>query len=518
MANIFVVISQDEDERIVDYLADQYNVVGRGTSFKKASDDIRAGNIVPEIVWLSEYAEKEGKSLLDSVRELKDNLTQVTKIILLLGAQRSSENEFLRALEEMGIDYYLVEEYTDSQIRTWIETAKNDLPALIWVLEENDHDAEVIFSEVPNVVSKKKFFLDCRLERQEALFSMLHHRIPDVILIGNAQGQYSTEDLVDHINKRTESKAKIILMLKEELRIKGYEKQMKKKGVEVHYIPQNIPQTLTEPDRQEQENSEKEIAEKELEEEKPELSDFIDGKRKSAAALFLRVGSIIPKKEVSTSKRQIKKSIGDEEISFLGTISIAICGSDRGVGCTHLAMTMAQFLAARKFATAYVESSNENEVMYSTLSGSRYKEIDGTKGFKFNDYLDILISQDHIYTKGYQYIIHDLGRLEMASAQEKRSELNRAQIPIIVATGNAWSITKMIKTVQREKINFLPVINFVRKEDQKEIFTELKEILSVKPIIYPYLPNMFVYNPAGDEHIDMIIGRCLPKKKRKGFY
>lgn len=177
---------------------------------------------------------------------------------------------------------------------------------------------------------------------------------------------------------------------------------------------------------------------------------------------------------------------------IIGNVIIGVAGADRGVGCTHFAFQLALFLAEKKLPIAFIELSS-TKVMKENFKESHIKETPW--GFEFNKFLDIYLKPEEAYSGGYKYIVLDLGVVtEYNAGKLSRGSLFddfiRSQLPILVGTATSWQIKRMHQITQIGNKNILPVINFAREKDEKEIRNVCHDLFG-RITFNPYSPNMF---------------------------
>lgn len=125
---------------------------------------------------------------------------------------------------------------------------------------------------------------------------------------------------------------------------------------------------------------------------------------------------------------------------FLGPVVIAVCGTGRGVGCTHTAVLLAHFLA-RKRRTVVLAEANASahfsriEAVYEgsdePLCGSAAFDLRGVRYVKAGDGLDMIGT----LSGSYDFVVLDLGSYDET---EWFGEFMRAAVQVVVGTGCEW--------------------------------------------------------------------------------
>ncbi|SKC86884.1 P-loop NTPase family protein [Maledivibacter halophilus] len=228
MSNLHLVFEKS-DEGIVNYLRDNYNVIKWDVSLIEAIKSIKE-DVCPEIMIISEYATK---NLLTEVQQLRDIITEGTRIVLLLSGRRSEDNELLNKLDKIDIDYYTTDSFKAKEINKWISSAKDKLPSSVWIASDTHEEALGIRSEVPKLIHRS-YKITKVIKNQEKLFEFLEKKHPDLIIIGYIQGDLEIKDLIEEINKICDKKTRIVLTYED--KDKEKEKEFKKLGAEIHYI------------------------------------------------------------------------------------------------------------------------------------------------------------------------------------------------------------------------------------------------------------------------------------------
>lgn len=175
-------------------------------------------------------------------------------------------------------------------------------------------------------------------------------------------------------------------------------------------------------------------------------------------------------------------------------IIIGISGADKKSGCTHTALTMANFLKNRSLKVALVEcndSGDFNEILDSSgqnLRDGNYFCYNNVDYYPFvNNY--ILTS---ILAKPYQFVILDFGCFKTCD----KVLFSRSDVKIIVCGSKPWEVTALNNIFESIDGNTLPYYNFYftfaagTKQTMQDIVSGMGDL---KNIFFPeYTENPFV--------------------------
>lgn len=151
---------------------------------------------------------------------------------------------------------------------------------------------------------------------------------------------------------------------------------------------------------------------------------------------------------------QYKKKAKSKTVFHGGTVVIAITGVERGVGVTHTAISIANYLASSKHRVALVETGNINDFVeieaayegigdISLLSNTTSFNLNGVRYFKNNSN----VSMVELVTSDYAYVILDIGYFDES---EWYSEFLRANIQIAVGSGSDWKQRDIIRFLENQ--------------------------------------------------------------------
>lgn len=179
---------------------------------------------------------------------------------------------------------------------------------------------------------------------------------------------------------------------------------------------------------------------------------------------------------------------------YIGTAVIAVTGVDRGVGCTHTSILIANYLASQKFSVALVEAneSNEYKEIESAYEGveSEYINtssfyIDGVHYYKNEVSIDMI----SLLAGNYSYIILDLGAYNSTISF---NEFLRANLQIVVGASSDWKQNQIHRFFQShihlDQSKWRLCLPLADKDSSKDIKKKM-ERRKVYPI--PYYPDAF---------------------------
>jgi|GEM_PF-468923 hypothetical protein len=234
--------------------------------------------------------------------------------------------------------------------------------------------------------------------------------------------------------------------------------------------------------------------------------------------------SVAPaERKTITQTRVIEKFV--ETQRPIGLVTIAVTGAFTGAGCTHVALAVSSFIAqtGHKVILAGrpgVESLECNSIIH-VLDG-REGDIEGCATVRGIDiFFDVgkLVDISDIFTRiqglGYQYLVLDMGCLDTGS----RYEMNRADLPVLVASASYWRLHHLASLVQYNNAgvqNWTVIANAPSKANFdyfRKMFGEHMPRLEA----LPFFPDPFNL----EEHISADLSRLLavvlpgPSRQRK---
>ncbi|WP_337035186.1 hypothetical protein [Paenibacillus illinoisensis] len=202
---------------------------------------------------------------------------------------------------------------------------------------------------------------------------------------------------------------------------------------------------------------------------------------------------------------QKRKKVRDR---FIGTIIIAITGVEKGVGCTHTSLLIANYLAKQKFSVALVEANESNE--YKEIESS-YEGVDsdllisssfyinGVHFYKNQNNIDVI----PLLSGEYAYIVLDLGNYVET---ESYNEFLRANIQIVVGSSRDWKQHKIDEFIDSQihldQSNWRICLPLSDKQDVKD----LKKKLSRRQLYtVPYFPDPFDSSEAIEDFMEKML-------------
>ncbi|MDK8193258.1 hypothetical protein QP794_24525 [Paenibacillus sp. UMB7766-LJ446] len=202
---------------------------------------------------------------------------------------------------------------------------------------------------------------------------------------------------------------------------------------------------------------------------------------------------------------QKRKKVRDR---FIGTIIIAITGVEKGVGCTHTSLLIANYLAKQKFSVALVEANESNE--YKEIESS-YEGVDsdllisssfyinGVHFYKNQNNIDVI----PLLSGEYAYIVLDLGNYVET---ESYNEFLRANIQIVVGSSRDWKQHKIDEFIDSQihldQSNWRICLPLSEKQDVKD----LKKKLSRRQLYtVPYFPDPFDSSEAIEDFMEKML-------------
>jgi hypothetical protein len=184
---------------------------------------------------------------------------------------------------------------------------------------------------------------------------------------------------------------------------------------------------------------------------------------------------------------------GFKKVSSAAPQTIAVCGMEHGIGTTHFALALSNFLCSKfRKRTAYVELNRSNQIH--SLADDRDAEM-----FRFMDIVCYprAIAEDlsRILAERYTYVILDLGVLTPDTSRD----FYRCDLKFIIGSVSPWKADRFLEVLESllyhanvSQEHILIMGNLGSKENLKT-FERLSR-LSVCAI--PALPNPFQLTTA----------------------
>ena len=184
---------------------------------------------------------------------------------------------------------------------------------------------------------------------------------------------------------------------------------------------------------------------------------------------------------------------GFKKVPLSSPQSIAVCGTEHGIGTTHFSLSLSNFLCSKlRKRTAYVEINGSNQICH--LSGNKDAE-------RFR-YMDIVcyphaIQEDlpHILGERYSYIVLDLGVL----TSESYWDFCRCDLKFVIGSVSPWKTDRFFELLESL------LYNMNTRQDHVILLGNLGIKETIKPFeqfchlpVYaiPFLPNPFQLTTA----------------------
>ncbi|RJG21341.1 hypothetical protein [Paenibacillus thiaminolyticus] len=241
---------------------------------------------------------------------------------------------------------------------------------------------------------------------------------------------------------------------------------------------------------------------------------------RQVSELLVDIQEEVPELILSNSKKErvLEKTVGN--------CVIAVAGVDRGVGCTHLAIMIANQLAKRNYAVALVEADQSDEFGYIEAAYEGLKQPSSRTHFHihgvtyFRSAHPLQMSQ---LMSEYSYIVLDVGDYKSSSIYK---EFTRASIPVLVGAGSEWKQHKLKQYVEQHDIaephrqNWRVCVSLADRESLLDVKSMIPEY---KLFGIPYHTDPFKLSEQMSELMDSIVSvepRRISSAKRwlKSFF
>ncbi len=222
------------------------------------------------------------------------------------------------------------------------------------------------------------------------------------------------------------------------------------------------------------------------------------------------------KNNTGKKEKKIREEIQQQTVIFqdkiIGTVVIAVGGTSSGIGTTHTAISMAYYLVGQKNKVALVELGNKPvlERLSSTEQEQdhffRQSGIDFYPKNKKNHLVDVL-------QKNYNYVIIDLGVVDVNKTSASYSEMNRAHLPVLVCSSAIWRLKDIDLFLKQQTAQWKFCFNLIDIENAyfKEILNSIKKN-DRKAFSLPY-HDSFV--GTDNTFLERILEPVIPKKQTK---
>jgi len=205
---------------------------------------------------------------------------------------------------------------------------------------------------------------------------------------------------------------------------------------------------------------------------------------------------------------------------IVGKSVIAVAGVDHGVGTTHTAILIANFLASNGYAVKLIEySGNQEFVNIERAYEGKNADTHKTDEFEINGVTYVKAGTDvdmarHV-TSEHTHIVLDLGAFDDT---EQIEEFHRASKQILVAPGGEWKqyiVRRFIKTNQSsDQSKWVFLIPLVTKQTINDIQGENDDISAYH---IPFHPDPFRNQVETDEQLSHLfdVGETTRRKNKK---
>lgn len=162
---------------------------------------------------------------------------------------------------------------------------------------------------------------------------------------------------------------------------------------------------------------------------------------------------------------------------------------DRGLGTTHIALTLANYLCSKMgMKTAYIELNSTNQIH--TLSQSQGQPSFHYKGVRFYSNMTVT-SLPEILHEDYRYFVLDMGVLTAQTIPE----FLRCDKSFLICSSSKWRCSKIKEKIEllfhhQQQNCFTLIMNLSKKESTYTYFFKDYEQLS-----FPYVNNPFHLEP-----------------------
>jgi hypothetical protein len=208
------------------------------------------------------------------------------------------------------------------------------------------------------------------------------------------------------------------------------------------------------------------------------------------------------------------------EERIIGTVPIGVAGVSSRVGCTHVALSMAIYLA-RVGRTALVECQGQSlrslwpgQEPETWKKGVTERGVKLYSGLEKGEWLPIL-------TLGYQYVVLDFGHI--ATADE--GELMRCPQRFFVAQTSPWDMERLSATLESyldryQKQTWRVLLNLTDENRFEELDYSLsrkeKDALKLHLYRYPYQPDV-EKGVAHESWLQEVLPKVRPQSSRRFF-
>lgn len=205
----------------------------------------------------------------------------------------------------------------------------------------------------------------------------------------------------------------------------------------------------------------------------------------------------------------------------IGPVIIAVTGVYKGVGTTHTAILIANYLSARQAKVAIVEANDSQdfsriECMYegsrTPLDGTNKFTINGVEYYKSGANVDLV----SLLLEDYTYIVLDIGCYD---GNDWFEEFIRAHKQIVVVSGCEWRQYEIArfhgKYPYKDQSRCVYTVPFAVKQTIDDIRSG---VTNAQVVSIPCQPDPFRMNEAVEEVMELIIKEVDEEKSRRQIF
>ncbi len=228
--------------------------------------------------------------------------------------------------------------------------------------------------------------------------------------------------------------------------------------------------------------------------------------------------------------RDVKDTVAivEEKQKAVIRVQLAVAGTQKRIGASHTAITLATYLRSKGYIVALCERNDSGD-FERIRDGFGAKMVDQTyfvaDGIDYYPNCRQKEAMKPILEKSYNFIVCDFGELNVASTQMR--DFCRCHIRILVAGTKNWEFGRVLAMISQipddvlEKINIC--FNLAYQDYQKALKREMKlpngDPLNVYFLDYkaePFLNNKNEKNIVADEILSEYL--MIPPEKKKSVF
>lgn len=194
-----------------------------------------------------------------------------------------------------------------------------------------------------------------------------------------------------------------------------------------------------------------------------------------------------------------------KEAFLLQTIGIA--GTERGVGVTHLAIMIANYMNAKSNKnTAIVELNQTNAFDELKENYTKKQEFDRSSYSYILSGVTYYYQVSHnkissIYQGQHECLVIDFGVLE-----EENEEFLKCNVKILIGNLKPWNHKKLLYYMESLlATDYVGKINYVTKFGSTEDMIQIKNAYSVSIVAVPFEPDPFLIHGCNFEFLDKLL-------------